>query len=55
MKSPTIFKEYIWLVNTNYKAKKMTFKEINQQWMKTEINEGLPLPRSLFNCHKGAI
>lgn len=55
MKSPTIFKEYIWLVNTIYKAKKITLEEINQQWMKTEMSGGLPLPRSSFNRHKDAI
>lgn len=55
MKSPTIFKEYIWLVNTIYKAKKITLEEINQEWMKTEMSGGLPLPRSSFNRHKDAI
>lgn len=55
MKSPIIFKEYIWLVNTIYKAKKITLEEINQQWMKTEMSGGLPLPRSSFNRHKDAI
>src|SRR5574344_1484690 len=55
MKSPIIFKEYIWLVNTIYKAKKITLEEINQEWMKTEMSGGLPLPRSSFNRHKDAI
>ena len=27
------FKEYIWLVNTIYKARKITFAEINERWL----------------------
>ncbi len=55
MKSPYIFKEYIWLVNTIYKAKKITFEEINAKWRLTEMSGGLPMPRSTFNRHKYAI
>lgn len=55
MKPPSIFKEYIWLLNTIYKAKKITLEEISQQWMKTEMSGGLPMPRSSFNRYKDAI
>ncbi|MGL5981033.1 MAG: WYL domain-containing protein [Phocaeicola sp.] len=55
MKSHSIFKEYIWLLNTIYKAKNITLEEISQQWMKTEMSGGLPMPRSSFNRYKDAI
>lgn len=55
MKSPSIFKEYIWLLNTIHKAKRITLEEISKQWMQTEMSGGLPLPRSSFNRHIDAI
>lgn len=31
MKSLSIFKEYVWLVNTIHKAKRISLEEINQK------------------------
>lgn len=55
MTTPTLFKEYIWLVNTIRQAKRITLDEINQKWLKTEISGGVEMARSTFNRHKGAI
>ena len=55
MNTPTIFKEYIWLVNTIRKAGKITFSEIQSKWLDTDMSEGLELARSTFNRHKDAI
>ena len=55
MTTPTLFKEYIWLVNTIYQARKITLNDINQKWMKTEMSGGVELARSTFNRHKAAI
>ena len=49
------FKEYIWLVNTIYKARKITFAEINERWLETDMSEGVELARATFNRHKDAI
>ncbi len=51
----TKFKEYIWLVNTIYKAKSITLHEINERWMETDMSEGIPLSRTSFYRHKNAI
>ena len=40
MTTYTKFKEYIWLVNTIYHARAITFAEINERWLKTEMSEG---------------
>lgn len=32
MTTPTLFKEYIWLVNTIYQAGKITLIDINKKW-----------------------
>lgn len=41
MTTYTKFKEYIWLVNTIYHAKAITFAEINERWIKTDMSGGV--------------
>ena len=55
MTTYTKFKEYIWLVNTIYKARRITLAEINERWLETEMSEGVELARATFNRHKDAI
>ena len=55
MKSYALFQQYIWLVNTIHKYKKLTLDEINQHWLETDMSEGLPIVRSTFNRHRDAI
>ncbi len=55
MRAYTKFKEYIWLVNTIWRAKAITLNEINEEWLKTEMSEGIPLSRTTFYRHKCAI
>lgn len=55
MKSYTLFQQYIWLVNTIHKYRKLTLDEINQHWLDTDMSEGLPIARSTFNRHRDAI
>ena len=43
MTTYTKFKEYIWLVNTIYYAKAITFAEINERWLKTDMSEGVEI------------
>ena len=55
MKTPELFKEYIWLLNTIYQAGKMSFADINEKWLHTEMSGGLEISRTTFNRHKYAI
>lgn len=55
MNPSSIFKEYIWLVNTIYRAGRISLREISQLWQQTDMSGGLPLSRSSFNRHKAAI
>lgn len=55
MTTPTLFKEYIWLVNTIRRARRITFAEIQERWLDTEMSGGVGLARSTFNRHKDAI
>ena len=55
MKSYALFQQYIWMVKTIHKYKKLTLDEINQHWLETDMSEGLPIVRSTFNRHRDAI
>ena len=55
MTMPAKFKEYIWLVNTISRARRITFAEINERWVETDMSGGVELARSTFNRHKDAI
>ena len=55
MKTREIFKEYIWLLNTIYQAGRITFAEINEKWLRTEMSGGVEISRTTFNRHKDAI
>lgn len=55
MTIPAKFKEYIWLVNTIRKARRITFAEIQEKWLDTDMSEGVELARSTFARHKDAI
>lgn len=55
MKIPSLFKEYIWLIETIYQAGKITFAEINCKWQRREGCEGMEFSRTTFNRHRDAI
>ena len=55
MTVPSLFKEYIWLVNTIKRARRITFAEIQEKWLETEMSGGVDFARSTFNRHKDAI
>lgn len=47
--------KYVWLVETLYRAKKITLKEINRRWLDTDLSEGLEIPRRTFHTWKNAV
>ena len=55
MTVPSLFKEYIWLVNIIKRARRISFAEIQERWIETEMSGGVELARSTFNRHKDAI
>jgi hypothetical protein len=55
MKLAELFREHIWLVENIRRARRITLKEINERWVKTEMSGGLPMHRSFFHRHRNAI
>lgn len=50
-----LFNKYIWLIDTIYQAKGITFKEINERWLKSSIGEGTDLPLKTFHNYRKAV
>lgn len=50
-----LFNRYIWLVDTIYRAGKITFEEINERWLRNEMSEGVEIPLRTFHNHRKAI
>jgi hypothetical protein len=50
-----LFNRYIWLVDTIYRAGKITFEEINERWSRNETSEGKEIPLRTFHNHRVAI
>lgn len=55
MNIPSLFKGYIWLVNTIYRAHKISLAEINDRWVETDMSGGVEFARTTFNRYKDAI
>lgn len=43
-----LFDKYIWLVDTIYRARKITFEEINERWLRSRLSEGEDIPLRTF-------
>ena len=50
-----LLNKYVWLVETIYNAKKITFEEINEKWLDNDLSEGKPLPLRTFHKWRQAI
>ena len=48
-----LINKYVWLVETIYKAKKISFEEINRRWLDNDMSEDKPL--SIRTFHKWRI
>lgn len=50
-----LFNKYIWLINTIYRAGKITFEEINVQWLRNDMSCGEEISLRTFHNHRRAI
>ena len=55
MNPSLIFHQYIWLVNTLRRYRRLTLDELSPRWVDDEVADGNPLSRSSFNRHRDAI
>ena len=55
MRTTNTFRQYIWLVNTIQRAKRITFEHIQKLWIEEDLNDRKPLSRTTFHRLKIAI
>ncbi len=55
MKASSLFKEYVWLVNTISRVGRISLHEINERWLLTDMSKGVPFSRSTFRRHRQAV
>ena len=48
MRNTDTFRQYIWLVNTIQRAKKISFDRIKRLWIEDDLNDSRPLSRTTF-------
>lgn len=44
-----LFDKYIWLVDIIYRSGNITFEEINERWLRSELSKGVDLPLRTFH------
>lgn len=47
--------KYLWLVDTIYKSDGITFEQINDRWLNSDLSEGLELPKRTFHKWRVAV
>ena len=52
MKASSLFKQYVWLVDTISRAGRISLREINDRWLLTDMSEGVPFSRTTFRRHR---
>ena len=55
MRSTSLFKSCIWLINIVHRYGEITFAQVNAEWMKTEMSGNQKMHRSAFNRHRDYI
>lgn len=55
MKASLLFKQYVWLVDTIRRARRITLSELSDRWQHSNLSEGAPLSRTTFNRHRTAV
>ena len=55
MKASSLFKQYVWLVDTIRQARRISLADLSDRWQLTNLSEGAPLSRTSFNRHRAAV
>ncbi len=55
MATTTQYREFIWLIETIKRARRITFAELSQKWAESDFGGGITLSRTTFNRHRDAV
>ena len=51
----SLISKYVWVIETIYRAKKISFKDLNEKWLRDDISRGVELPKRTFDNWRYAI
>ena len=55
-KGQSLISKYVWVIDTIYRRRKISFKELNERWVRdTDISRGLDIPKRTFDNWRCAI
>lgn len=55
MATTTQYREFIWLIETIKRARRISFAELSQKWAESDFGGGILLSRTTFNRHRDAV
>ena len=50
-----LLSKYVWVVETIRRHKRISFKELNERWLRDEISRGVDIPKRTFDNWRSAI
>lgn len=50
-----LLNKYVWVIEAIHRAKKISFKELNERWLNDEISRGMDIPKRTFDNWRYAI
>ena len=51
----TLISKYVWLIETIYRHGKISFKDLNEKWIHSDISRGVEIPKRTFDHWRSAI
>ena len=51
----SLITKYVWVIDTIYRKRKISFKELNELWLRDEISRGVEIPKRTFDNWRAVI
>ena len=51
----SLITKYVWVIETIYRKRKISFKELNELWLRDDISRGVEIPKRTFDHWKDVI
>ena len=45
----SLITKYVWVIETIYRKRKISFKELNELWLRDDISRGVEIPKRTFD------
>ena len=51
----SLITKYVWVIDTIYRRRKISFKELNELWLRDDISRGVEIPKRTFDNWRSVI